>query len=258
MKKPILVICTLFLSLSAFTQSFTTTKTSDSPETSTLEVTNPKKPLIVIDYKSEKISLRSSSKGLGLSDIELHHVERFEVIKGATAEAKFGKNAEDGVILLYLKKNKAAKLMFRDLKKQVDNEVIDVAPHAKVDTRTGYGVETINKSDIRNSQELAKTSENRPSFRSLNEPDSPLQLRARRISPSAIFIMSLDGKERYINSSLDFDDLTKNGMKSIEILKDDKSKDKYNSNGKEIVIVTFERNKETKKLFRKLKKVKQK
>lgn len=243
MKKPILAICALFLSLSAFSQSFTTTKTSDASETSTLEITNAKKPLIVIDYKSEKINLRSSSKGLNLSDIELHLVERFEVIKGVTAKSKFGKNAQNGVILLYLKKNKAAKSMFQDLKARLDKGLlIDIDKKMGIDKNTGFPIGKPDEFSINNSQEPAKLSILRPG----------------RMESNTIFIMSLNGKERLIKDTSGLNKLASSSLKSFDLLKDKESKARYNSKGKDVLIVIFKSSKEAKRFFRKLKKIKNK
>lgn len=243
MKKLLPTICALFLSLSAFSQSFTTTKISDSSETSTLEVTNAKKPLIIVDYKSEKIRLDAFTKNFTLSDIELHHVERFEVLKGVSAKAKFGNGASDGVILLYLKKNRAAKSAFQDLKRRLDSEtLIDTKKKIEVDERTGFAIGKTDEFSTNKAQEPAKLSQLRPS----------------NYEPAAIFIMSLNGQERLIKSPSDLEKLESGALKSVDVLKDRFSKTKYKSNGKDVVIATFNSSKETKRFFRKLKKIKNK
>lgn len=243
MKKPLLTICVLCLTLSAFSQSFIIKKVSDSSETSNLEVTNAKKPLIVVDYKSEQIRLDAFTKSLTLSDIELNHVERFEVIKGATAKTKFGNGASDGVILLYLKKNRAAKSVFQDLKKRLDSEtLIDTDKKIQIDEGTGFPVGKPAEFSINNSNELAKLSQLRPSTS----------------GRSPIIIMSLDGKERLVENSRDLENLASKYLKSVSVLKDAESNATYNGDGNGVVIATFKSSKETKKLFRKLKKVKKK
>lgn len=231
MKKLALTLIFVFTSSSAFSQSFRVDKISESSNKGEIEVTTAKKALLIIEYQNERINLGTLSDNFTLSDIDLNLVQAYQVLKGESAITKYGNDAKNGVIVLQMKKNKAAKDLFEGFKKQIDDGEIDITPHAKVDERTGYGVEKIDKLDIGNSQDPVKTAENRPSFRSLNDPENSNEIRVSRLSPAAIFIMSMDGKERYIDSSLDINDLAKKGMESLKILKDDKSKAKYNRKG---------------------------
>lgn len=243
MKKQSLTVIILFLSFSAFSQSFKIDVDGEKPEKSSIEVTKAAKALLIIEYKDERLNMGSMSTNTLIADIELHLVERFQVYKGKSAITAFGDGAKNGVILLHLKKGKAAKSMFEDFKKLLnDGLLIDTDKEMGVDKRTGFPIGKPDEFSISNSNELAKLSKLRPGS----------------MEPSTIFIMSLNGKEKLIKDTQDIKKIAAKHLKSIDILKDEESKSRYNSKGKDVIIVTFKSAKETKKFFRKLKKVKNK
>ena len=90
-----------------------TIKTSESPLKETVrlyvrgknaqEVDNIDEPLIVLHHKGKTVSLKGSIKD-SFIDLEPSFIQSITVLKGESAISKYGKEGENGVILIYLKK----------------------------------------------------------------------------------------------------------------------------------------------------------
>lgn len=189
--------------------------------------TSVKKPLIVLDYQGNQLSMKNRS----LDGIEPDWIREINVLKGTTATSLYGeKDGKDGVIILTFKTSKEIKEFFESEKERLSlrKESEDLPT---VYTRT---------------VEYKKTENENTTINIRNEGDS---------ADKPLIVVQYKEDEIKLSDKGSLGDITLERVKTFKVLKDQASLEKYEAtNKKGIILVILDKTKKSSRLFKKLEK----
>lgn len=189
--------------------------------------TSVKKPLIVLDYQGNQLSMKNRS----LDGIEPDWIREINVLKGTTATSLYGeKDGKDGVIILTFKTSKEIKEFFESEKERLSlrKESEDLPT---VYTRT---------------VEYKKAEEGNATINIRNESDS---------ADKPLIVVQYKEDEIKLSDKGSLGDITLERVKTFKVLKDQASLEKYEAtNKKGIILVILDKTKKSSRLFKKLEK----
>lgn len=224
--KKILTVLLISLAFQSYAQESTlklSSKTEDVQQ-------EPKKPFIQISYNHENVPL---GKFANLDGIDPNWISSVTVLKDQSATALYGKDGEDGVIIIQLKSSPEIRAYFEK----------ESAIYKKL-TKVSIFQDASN----RNVQEEKTT-------QSLKNQTISIRGEGIDLGIKPMILIEHEGEELKVDKIEDLNNEYVDLIESVQVLKDEKSLERYDATNKAgVVIVKFKSGKESDKAFKKLKK----
>lgn len=189
------------------------------------------KPLIVLDYQGDQIKMKDRS----LDGIEPAWIETINVLKGSSALSVYGETeGKDGVIILTLKRSDEIKAFF-------ENELKRTKSLTEITTFQDASLKTVEEEKLSNSRATIKIRETN----------------GQVIKP--LIVLDFKGEVLRLSEKATLDEITLDNVTSISVLKDQESIEQYEADKKAgVILLKLDESKKSAKLFKKLKKNKEK
>lgn len=225
MKKIITLVLTFFI-VHVYAQDPTLRITSHTTDTDS----DVKKPLIKLSYQGNNVVL---GRFANIDGINPDWISSVNVLKGKTAIALYGKDGEDGVISIGLKPSPEIKAFF-------ENEAAIYKKLTKIDKWQDASQRAFEE-EKRNQSFQGQTIKLRGETHQL--PNPPLT------------IIQYNDQSLQLDEFSQLDEIGANYIKSVEVLKDELSLERYGAKDQGgVVILTMQSSKKAGKAFKKLKK----
>lgn len=182
------------------------------------------RPLIVFQLNQEILNVGPARSHSDIADIPLDLVESIDILKGQSAVAIYGSAGANGVVILRLTNDEAGKNYFDSKKQEIQSTPVEKYRPA-------------------NAYEEAISMDGETFF----------SLRSAKID--AVFVMTINHKEAYLDKLEDIEVLNKTLLTGVQILKNAELTSKYDAKGRDVIILDFKDSPESQKLFDTLKKV---
>lgn len=191
--------------------------------------TEPKKPFIEINYQGDKVPL---GKFGNLNDLSPEWVSSITVLKDKSAVALYGKDGEDGVIIIELKQSPESKEYF-------EKEALQHKKLTQIDTYQDASNSSFSDEKTR-----------------LSVPNQAIKIRGEinYLDNPPMIILELGDEQLELNEVQDLDEVQIELVDHIQVLKDNDSLKRYNAEGRSgVVIMKMKSGKKSTKEFKKLK-----
>lgn len=194
------------------------------------------KPLIILNYQGDQIKMKDRS----LDGIEPAWIETINVLKGSSAISVYGEtDGKDGVIILTLKRSDEIKAFF-------EKELKRVKSLTEITTFQDASLRKVEEEE----EEEEKLSNSRATIK-IRETNGQV------IKP--LIVVDFKGEVLRLSEKGTLDEITLENVTSISVLKDQESIEQYEADKKAgIILLKLDESKKSAKLFKKLKKNKEK
>lgn len=196
--------------------------------------TDSVRPLIEINYRGEKVPL---GKGVNLNDLNPEWISSITVLKDKSAVALYGKDGEDGVIIIELKQSPESKEYFEK----------EALRHKRL-------------TEIDSFQDASNNSFSDEKTK-LSVPNQAIKIRGELnyLDKPPMVVLELGDEKLELGQVQDLDEIKIGLIDEIEVLKDTESLKRFNAEGRSgVVVIKMKSGKNSVKAFKKLKKAQKK